>query len=860
MLSAMSSLTYSIKPVGKETLSPNSPAATSNTPTEVEEMDTAEEIEETQEVSVEGSEEDEVLFFWTTPRWDLHPFDIQQPTQQLPQQSQPKQRLISTVDSNLQRTTKKIIPTDKQHYNIPSDGIKPGGRLQRFYQQWKKITSHRWPLSVVQEGYKIQFNKTPQPWKIRPLHLNQIEQQAVNEAVLKFLKTDIIEISPDQNTDYLSNFFTIQEPNKRRPILDCQKINQFIQCHHFKMEGVPALRELMEKNDYMCKLDLKDAYVVVGLHPQSRKYLTFMNQGVPRLSIQFHNHEDHSAYDKNQQIDQPNKTGFITTDENLQMRDLARSLQIHQQKWEAPFNLSSHSITELQWWINLVSSKNGLPIQRIENEQPAITIHVDASDIAWGVASPELETMGYWTNEEKGHSINVRELSAILFAIQLHAKKRHFIPTFTRSRSKNSRHLQSVQVKGRIPSYTWSKQHSGRLTQSSTHGEPTVRSNDSQSHIQQDQQEMGTINNRCIRVETKSPITSVLEPQTRSRSHSIGCLQSAVDNERDVLIPTLEIHSPDKHPVEKTEDQRCSTNNTMVDNATLVPNDLTNETHCSANNVQDRQMENGRMALIRSKRQMQGMTEDEIEFLEYSIRKNTRKVYNNGWKKWENWCKQQLPTVNPQAYDPDNVLNFLMNHRNYSSQHLNGLRSSIASVFRVLHPNETSLAQQEKIVQFFQAKRHQEVKTPTEADLSTWDTDIVVHYAKTNWRNNHQLTLFDLQKKTLIILCLATMARPRSDIGRLMYKNVQFTLQDNMPVSVLLFFPEAKETNMKTARFGLIDKVEVCLTRTLFHFIQRTQSYRQNLPEDHTLFLTYLDNKNKTSSSVRPSTVSSWVK
>ncbi|KAG1277899.1 hypothetical protein G6F66_012186 [Rhizopus arrhizus] len=87
-------------------------------------------------------------------------------------------------------------------------------------------------------------------------------------------------ISPDQNTDYLSNFFNIQEPNKRRPILDCQKINQFIQCHHFKMEGVPALRELMEKNDYMCKLDLKDAYVVVGLHPQSRKYLTFMNQGI----------------------------------------------------------------------------------------------------------------------------------------------------------------------------------------------------------------------------------------------------------------------------------------------------------------------------------------------------------------------------------------------------------------------------------------------------------------------------------------------------------------------------------------------------------------------------------------------------
>lgn len=78
----------------------------------------------------------------------------------------------------------------------------------------------------------------------------------------------------------LSNFFTIQEPNKRRLILDCQKLNTYIQCHHFKMEGIPALREIMEKNDFICKLDLKDAYVVVGLHPQSRKYLTLMNQGI----------------------------------------------------------------------------------------------------------------------------------------------------------------------------------------------------------------------------------------------------------------------------------------------------------------------------------------------------------------------------------------------------------------------------------------------------------------------------------------------------------------------------------------------------------------------------------------------------
>lgn len=160
------------------------------------------------------------------------------------------------------------VPT--AHYTIPSDGIKPGGRLQFFSHYWKTITTHRWPLSVVQQGYQIQFHSQPQPWRQKQLRLNSLEQQAVNEAVEKFLLSDIIEISPTQNQDYLSNFFTIQEPNKRRPILDCQKLNNYIQCQHFKMEGVPALREIMEKNDYICKIDLKDAYVVVPIHPHSR--------------------------------------------------------------------------------------------------------------------------------------------------------------------------------------------------------------------------------------------------------------------------------------------------------------------------------------------------------------------------------------------------------------------------------------------------------------------------------------------------------------------------------------------------------------------------------------------------------------
>jgi hypothetical protein len=133
----------------------------------------------------------------------------------------------------------------------------------------------------VKEGYKIQFAPNPAPWKLnKSTPLNRSDQQAVKEAANKFLTAGIIEYMPNQSENYLSKFFTIQESTKRRPILDCQRLNQHIQCEHFKMEGVPALREIIEKDDFLCKIDLKDAYTVVPIQKDSRRFLTFKNEGI----------------------------------------------------------------------------------------------------------------------------------------------------------------------------------------------------------------------------------------------------------------------------------------------------------------------------------------------------------------------------------------------------------------------------------------------------------------------------------------------------------------------------------------------------------------------------------------------------
>ena len=63
-----------------------------------------------------------------------------------------------------------------------------------------------------------------------------------------------------------------------RPVINLKALNQFIQPHHFKMEGVNAMKDQIRQNDWLAKVDLKDAYFAIPILPSHRKYLRFSIQ------------------------------------------------------------------------------------------------------------------------------------------------------------------------------------------------------------------------------------------------------------------------------------------------------------------------------------------------------------------------------------------------------------------------------------------------------------------------------------------------------------------------------------------------------------------------------------------------------
>lgn len=105
---------------------------------------------------------------------------------------------------------------------------------------------------------------------------------------------------------------------------------------------------------------------------------------------------------------------------------------------------------------------------------------------------------------------------------------------------------------------------------------------------------------------------------------------------------------------------------------------------------------------------------------------------------------------------------------------------------------------------------------------------------------------------------MSTMGRPRSDIGRIHHRDIQLEFYENKVVAATIIFREAKETNVKSSQLGLIEE-DLCPVRTLAWFMSVSNHLRQQLPEDHTLFLAYINDHSKVS-SVRSSTVTGWIK
>ena len=128
-------------------------------------------------------------------------------------------------------------------------------------------------------GYQLDFNSHP-PLR-RPIRahlaLARDQTQAMEAEIESLLeKQAIVRLTPPLSPGFYSSVFVVPKKDGGwRPIINLKELNRYVISPHFKMENISNLKDVILPRDWMCKIDLKDAYLSVPMHRSNWKFLRF---------------------------------------------------------------------------------------------------------------------------------------------------------------------------------------------------------------------------------------------------------------------------------------------------------------------------------------------------------------------------------------------------------------------------------------------------------------------------------------------------------------------------------------------------------------------------------------------------------
>ena len=147
---------------------------------------------------------------------------------------------------------------------------------------WNLLTTDKWILQAV-SGYKIPFLRPPHQWRARPTVVQEGHPtELMKEAIQSLISKGAISVVNPCPQQFISTLFLVKKglgTGEFRPVINLKALNRFLPKEKFKMEGLHTARSLLRKGDYMMKLDMRDTYYAVPIHPESRKYLRFQFKG-----------------------------------------------------------------------------------------------------------------------------------------------------------------------------------------------------------------------------------------------------------------------------------------------------------------------------------------------------------------------------------------------------------------------------------------------------------------------------------------------------------------------------------------------------------------------------------------------------
>lgn len=155
------------------------------------------------------------------------------------------------------------------------------GRLKEYMPFWLKITSDTNIISYV-SGVQISFERNIIPYQLhhRPSVFNFDEQKIIEQEIQSLVSKGVLQKSYHEPGEFISTIFCRPKPDgSHRLILNLKEFNKSVEYHHFKMDTLDSVVQLVKPGCYMASVDLKDAYYTVPIHKDHQKFLKFKFKG-----------------------------------------------------------------------------------------------------------------------------------------------------------------------------------------------------------------------------------------------------------------------------------------------------------------------------------------------------------------------------------------------------------------------------------------------------------------------------------------------------------------------------------------------------------------------------------------------------
>ena len=140
---------------------------------------------------------------------------------------------------------------------------------------WRGISDSNWIVQTARD-YRLELVRqspsTPPP---RQPQLFVAQQEILDQEVHNLLQKRAIEECHDQGGFYSSLFIIPKKDGGWRTIINLKRLNRYLRIQHFKMESVYSVRDVLQRGDWMGKLDLQDAYLTVPVFQPHRRFLRF---------------------------------------------------------------------------------------------------------------------------------------------------------------------------------------------------------------------------------------------------------------------------------------------------------------------------------------------------------------------------------------------------------------------------------------------------------------------------------------------------------------------------------------------------------------------------------------------------------